>query len=197
MNLIEQSYKEKQERPKKVMRVIFIVMLVFLITIFVIVGILISIRPKPEIAKIDGVENNEFLKNIIKINEEEYIPIADLANLIGYSYNRGEYNNLSESTTECYVERKDASQSIEAVNLKLESNQIYKIDLTVSESDYEPIQMNYPVKSNNGRLCISLKDIVNVFNTTYKKDDNENVRYLSTLPYLVRYYTNIAMDKRI
>ena len=195
MNLIEESYREKQEKPKKMMRVIIVFMVLLLIAIFVVIGVLYSIREKPLTSTINGEVNNQFAQMIQYKNDNVYVPIWQVAALLKYGVYKGQYNNASESDTQCYVTYIDGNEQLEAVDLTLGQNLIYKRDITSDDSNYETAELKYAIEAKDGELLINVLDLQEVFNTKYEYDQENNVMRLTTLPYLVSQYSKIALDK--
>ncbi len=183
MNLIEESYIQKQQRPKKIKRIILIIIIILLIAIFAIIGVLLSLREKPLIAYINGNQNNQVL-DALKIQEDGtiYVSIKKFASYVGYEAFSGKYEEKSEETNKCYVQ-----SSNEVVNLSLNNKRIYQLDLSTKEDeDYRYYDMREQVVSKDGELCVRSNEIEQVFNTrlTYDKENNRII--IETLPYLIQ-----------
>lgn len=195
MNLIEESYRERQEKPKKMMKVIIIFMVLLLIAIFIVIGVLYSIQEKPLTATIDGQASPQFAQIIQYQNDNVYVPIRQVASLLNYGVYKGQYNTASESDSQCYVTYLDGNEQLEAVDLTLGQKLVYKRDITSDDSNYETAELKYEIQAKNGELLINVLDLQEVFNTKYEYDQDNNVMRLSTLPYLVGQYGKIALDK--
>ena len=183
MNLIEESYIEKQQRPKRIKRMILIIITMLVLAIIVIISLILALKPKPLIAKIDGTVNKEVLK-ILKIQEDGtiYVPIKQFASYVGYEAFNGKYEAKSEDDSKCYVQSK-----YEAVNLSLSNRRIYQLDLSTNKTeDYRYYDMKEEVVSKDGELCVKYNELEQVFNTRLTYNEQENEIDIETLPYLVQ-----------
>ena len=188
MNLIEESYIEKQERPKKIRRAMLIGIIILIIAIFIIAIALLALQEKPLTLIKDGQANAEILK-ILKIQEDGtiYVPIKRIAPYLGYDAYNGEYESPTEEQNKCYV---ITNEKDEVVNLSLEDKRIYVLNLASSntEEDYIYYDMKEEVKAIDTELCIRAEEMEKVFNTRLIYNQEARKITIETLPYLIQYY---------
>lgn len=200
MNLIEESFKTKQEQKKKrTVGIILGAIVLVIIAIIAIVSYLAYIQSTTLRVVLDGkvnedlkqlfVSQNSDLETLLQENGTIYLPIKQVASYFGYKSYNGEYSQKSEDTNKCYVESEG-----EIANFVLASNKIYKLNIAEESKDYEYQYMNDPVKSNGGVLCASLEGIEKAFNVSIQYNKNENRIYVYTLPYLYQVYSPVALD---
>lgn len=194
MNLMEESFQNKEEKNKKtVSRIILVLIIVLLIAIISIVAYLMYVKNNTLKLYLDG-ESNEKLKELLAIEEDGtvYVPIRDVASYLGYDSYSGEYSDKSEDRSKCYVQNKEGK---EVANFTLNSNKVYKLDLTTNSTDnYEYVYANKPVKANNGVLYATSEMIEEAFNVSFEYNKDENRITIFTMPYLIQFYTNKVLD---
>ena len=190
MNLIEESFQSKEEKKKK--RTTGIILGAIILVILIIIGIavyLFYIQSTTMRLILDG-QSNESLKQIIVFeNGKMYAPIKEIASYLGYSSYNGEYSQRSEDQSKCYVQSEN-----EVANFSLNSNTIYKLDLTTSGNDYENVYVDDPVIAKDGVLYATSEAIEKAFNVSFQYDQNANRIYIYTLPYLVQTYSSKVLD---
>lgn len=200
MNLIEESFKTKQEQKKKrTTGIILGAIAIVIIAIIAIISYLMYIQSTTLRVVLDGkvnedlkqlfVSQNNNLETLLQENGTIYLPIKEVASFLGYQSFNGEYSQKSEDTNKCYVQTEG-----EVANFVLASNKIYKLNLAEESKDYEYQYINDPVKSNGGVLCASLEGIEKAFNVSIQYNKNENRIYVYTLPYLYKIYSPVALD---
>ena len=190
MNLIEESFQNKEEKKKKRTTGIILGAIIFVIIIIIaIVSYLLYIESTTMKLILDG-QSNESLKQIIIFeNGKMYAPIKEIAGYLGYSSYNGEYSQRSEDKSKCYVQSEN-----EVANFYLNSNTIYKLDLTTSNNNYEVINAEEPVISKDGILYASSAAIEKAFNVSFTYDQNTNRINIYTLPYLYQTYSVKVLD---
>ena len=127
MNLIEESFQNKQENKKKTaVRIVLVAIILLVISIIGISAYLIYNETTDLKLFLNGQTNNE-LEKILVIEEDGtiYAPIKDIAKYFGYESYNGEYKEKSEETNKCYIKNES-----EVANFALGSEKIYKLDLT-------------------------------------------------------------------
>ena len=191
MNLIEESFQNKEEKKKKrTTRIILVAMILVFMTIIVIVTYLMYAKSKVMTLTIDG-QANEKLKNLLVIESDGtiYAPIKEIAQYFGYDSFNGEYSEKSEQQSKCYVQNEN-----EIANFELGQNKIYKLDLTENNADYEYSYIKNPVKAINGVLYTSAEGLQKAFNISFDYDQDKNRITIFTLPYLYQYYASQVLD---
>ena len=192
MNIIEESFIEKEKKEKKIgkmKKIILAVIIILLLCIIGIVAALFSFREVQTTALVDGQPNNDVL-NVLRIEEDGtiYVPIKRISKFIGYEAYNGEYKNKSEEASKCYVVNDN-----EAVNLSLNDKRIYQIDLTGDTDVYRYTDMREPVRAFNGELYINSEEMENVFNTSLKYDVSTKQVQIETLTYKVLQYNSLVL----
>ena len=131
MNLMEESFQNKEENKKKrTTTIILTAIILVVIMIIAIVVYLMYLKSTVMTLTIDGVEN-EKLKNLFVFEEDRriYAPIKEIASYLGYESYNGEYSDKSEEPSKCYV-----SNDNEVANFELGENKICNLDLTQEDN---------------------------------------------------------------
>ncbi len=194
MNLVEESYKEKDKSKTKLISRIILAIIILLV--LVIIGIVIAIyyidNSKLKIY-VNGGINNDIEQYLLTSEDGEiYISIRDIAPVLGYESYNGEYSNRSEDTSKCYVQSAE-----EVANFSLQSNKIYKLYLNSTSStgeNYEYLYLDQVVISNNGKMYMSEDGMQKAFNASFTYDKEKNRIYIYTLDYLIQSYQNSVLD---
>lgn len=161
----EERKKEKKHSEKMRKLIIFAIVLSVLIIIVLICGIYYLISNPSEITiNVDGTSTAELI-DIINITTDEdgnikiTAPIKDIAPYLGYKAFNGGYTTVSEDTDSCYVENDN-----EIAIFNLDSNIIYKLDQTVSGSEYEYCQLENDIYMENNKLYTDEEGLEKAFN---------------------------------
>lgn len=191
MNLIEESFQNKEEKKKKRTTGIILGAIIFLILIIIgIVSYLLYIESTTLRVILDG-QSNENLKQILVFENDGkiYAPIKEIASYFGYDSYNGEYTQRSEEQSKCYVQNES-----EVANFALGSDVIYKLDLTTGTDNYENAYVKDPVIAKNGVLYATSEAIEKAFNVSFQYDQEKNRVYIYTLPYLIQSYSSKVLD---
>lgn len=191
MNLIEESFQNKEEKKKKrTTKIVLAAIIVVLLIIIGIVGYLMYLQSTVMRLFIDG-QKNEKLKNILVFEEDGtiYAPIKEIASYLGYESYNGEYSEKSEQQSKCYVQSEN-----EVANFELGENKIYKLDLSQKDGDYEYVYLKKPVKAINGVLYVTTEGLEKAFNISFDYQQEKNRITIFTLPYLYQFYANQVLD---
>ena len=191
MNLMEESFQNKEEKKKKkITGIILGAIILLVILIIATVAYLLYIQSTNLKLTLDGTVN-EKLKSILVIEDDGtvYVPIKDVAQYFGYESYSGEYGGTSESSNKCYVQNEN-----EVANFTLGSNKIYKLDLADKSENYEYRYSKKPVKAINGKLYATSETIEKSFNVIFQYEQEKNRIYIYTLPYLIEQYSPKALD---
>ena len=195
MNIIEESFQEKQKKDKtKLIKRIILVVIIILVLAIIGIAITMVYLDKAKLrVYVDGKINDE-VKDLLVIQEDGkiYIPIKEIAPYIGYESYNGDYRDKSEDKSRCYIQCED-----EVANFTLNSNKIYKLS-TKSKSntgeDYNYFYADEPIKAMNGILYTDTVGFEEAFNTVFNYDRNNNRIQIYTMPYLIQSYTNSVLD---
>ena len=191
MNLIEESFKTKEEKKKKVAtKIILGAIIVVVLVIVGIVSYLLYVQSTILRVTLDGQQNDQ-LKQLLVFEDDGtiYVPIKEIASYFGYESFNGDYTDKSETQSKCYVQSTN-----EVANFTLGSDTIYKLDLTQNNGDYEYVHIKNPVKAINGVLYTTTEGIQEAFNVSFTYDQEANRITIYTLPYLVQFYTPYVLD---
>ena len=191
MNIIEEGFQNKEEKKKKMS--LWILILAMALIVFVIIGIMgyLSYLKSSELKVYLNNQSSDQIKEKLLIEEDGtvYMPIKDIASFFGYQSYNGEYGNKSEDISKCYVE-----SETEIANFSLNSNKIYKLNLTDSSQNYYYEYSESPVKAVKGVLYATSETIEKAFNLSFEYNKNTNKIYIYTLPYLVESYETKILD---
>lgn len=191
MNLIEESFQNKEEKKKKrTTKIILAAIILVIIIIIAIVGYLMYLQSTVMKLTIDG-KTNEKLKDLLVFESDGtvYVPIKEIAAYFGYESYNGEYTEKSEEQSKCYV-----ISDNEVANFELGQTKIYKLDLTQADSDYEYVYIKKPVKAINGLLYVSTEGLEKALNISFDYNQEENTITIWTMPYLYQYYASKVLD---
>lgn len=191
MNLIEESFQNREEKKKKrTTKIILVAMILVFIIIIGIVSYLMYIQSTIMRLTIDG-QANEKLKDLLIFESDGtiYAPIKEIAQYFGYDSFNGEYSEKSEQQSKCYVQNEN-----EIANFELGETKIYKLDLTEKDADYEYVYIKNPVKAINGVLYVSTEGLEQAFNISFDYNQDSNTITIFTLPYLYQYYASKVLD---
>lgn len=191
MNLMEESFQNREEKKKKkTTRIILVAIILVVIIIISIIAYLLYVKSTTMKLTIDGVAN-EKLKNLLVFESDGtiYAPIKEIASYFGYESYNGEYSEKSEQQSKCYVINDN-----EVANFELGQNKIYKLDLAERDTDYEYAYIKNPVKAINGVLYVSTEGLEKAFNISFQYNKEANTVVIWTMPYLYQYYSSKVLD---
>lgn len=192
MELLDEDFQRRKNKNENKSKTIILVSIIALFIIIVgIVILMASLKEEKLVLYLNGSQNAKIL-NILVFDENNpnkiYVPIRDIAPYFDYKDYSGEYDNLSESSSKCYVQ-----SEIEVANFALNSNEIYKKTLT-ENGDYELEIIDEPVKAINGKLYTTIDGIEKAFNVSFNYDvDNKKIE-IYTLPYLINGYSSVILN---
>ena len=125
MNIIEESFQEKQKKDKtKVIKRIILVVIILLVLAIIGIGIAMVYIDKAKLRVYVNGAINEEVKDLLVIQDDGkvYVPIKEIAHYLGYDSYNGDYRDKSEDKSRCYVQCDN-----EVANFTLNSNKIYKL----------------------------------------------------------------------
>lgn len=191
MNLIEESFQNKEEKKKK--RTTKIILGAIVLVTLIIIGItsyLMYIKSIQLKLTIDGAQN-EKLKSLFIFDDDGtiYAPIKDIASYLGYESFSGEYKAESETINKCYVQSDN-----EIANFELNKTTIYKLDLTSKNGNYEYASIRKPVKAIDGKLYVSTEGLEKAFNISFEYNQDKNAIEIWTLPKLDELYSESIIN---
>ncbi len=184
MEIIGTNQEEKQKKSKKLMIVITILIIILLIISIGLFTAIYYLKAQQFKFVIDGKSiSSKSMANDLFVYENDniYVSLRDISELIDYKYYNGGYKQYTEDTTKCYLEGKN-----EVATFEKDSNTIYKTK--VGELDYTYFTLDEPIKRINGKLYISSKGLNTACNLQMSYDKEANRMTIYTLPYLTNYY---------
>lgn len=193
MNLIEESFQNKNTK-KKDSKALITTIVVFMVIVFILIlgilGYLAYIEQSKLVLTLNN-QVNEKVKGLLLIEEDGsiYLPVKQIASYFGYESFNGEYTDKSESQSKCYVQSEN-----EVTNVTLGSNKLYKLDLTKNSQDYSYVYAKQAIKSINGVLYASSDTAEEIFNISFNYDKEKNRIDIYTIPFLVEAYSKVALD---
>ncbi len=204
MNLEESDlYKEKLEKNTRKRRgvMLSIVLCAFLIAfLFIMIMILKyqdSITEKLFLNDTQVTLTPEFYKTME--DGSIYLNVREIANLLGYTYTKGEYNKFNEDEDSCYLQN-----DFEIVSMAVKSNKFKKfievsgkpvvaeIEVTMkNENGYnETFELKKELKFIDGKIYASIDDISEMLNVQI---DWKEYRFrFYSLEYMITYAKNIV-----
>ena len=191
MNLLNEDYSEtKKNKTKTLIKVIIVLIVLVFIAIIGIISYMMYLQGMELKVFLNAQQNND-LKNLLVFETDGtiYVPVRAISSFLGYSCYNGEYTDRSEDNSKCYVQSED-----EVANLTLNSNKIYKLNLSGNEQEYTYVYMDKPVKAINGQLYITTDGMQKVFNTTFEYNEESNTITIDTIPYLTSIYQTVILD---
>lgn len=184
MEIIGTNYEEKQKKSKKIMIIISIIIVILFLISIGLFGTIYYLKSQQFKFIVNGrmISNNTMSDDLfIFENDNVYVSLRDISELIDYKYYNGGYKQYTEDATKCYLESKN-----EVATFEKDSTTIYKTP--TEEIDYTYFTLEEPIKRINGKLYISSKGLATSCNLqmNYNKETNSITIY--TLPYLTNYY---------
>ncbi len=191
MNLIEESFKNKNEKKKSKVTTIILIFIILIILIIIGVSAYLVYIQNETLNVIFNGQVDEKFKELLVIEENGvvYLPIKEIASYFDCESYNGEYGKKSEEQSRCYIKG-----AHEIVNFTLGSNEMYKLDLESDNEIYEKIYINEPVKAINGILYASSDTIQKAFDISFEYNKQENEIYVYTIPYLVELYNSQVIN---
>lgn len=183
----EENIRTNQnDSTKKLSKIILIIIVILVILSMAIGGVIVYLNMTTKTITLNGVLNEE-LNQVFITNQENsniYIPIRQIAKYFDYEDYSGDYTNLSEDSSKCYVMCKE-----EVATFTLDSNIIYKYatESSVTTAEAEQIEIDEPVVMIDGNLCTTIEGMEKAFNVSYSQEQNKTTIY--TMPFLINYYS--------
>lgn len=145
MNLEESNtFVEQMEKNNKNKKTVLIVLVICAILIAILLGMISYIKYQDSLQLKMFVDSKQIPISstlLIQDNGQNYMNIRELANALGYSYQKGEYKNYTEDANSCYL-----SSAYEIVSMTADSETITKYILNkngnISSEDKQENTMN-------------------------------------------------------
>lgn len=193
MELYDESI-DNQKKNRKIYIGLIIGMAILVLLILIIISLIIYLKGTVWTYEFNGANSTE-LKDIVIRDEKDksklYVPIRKMAEFAGYSSHRGDYINLSEEDSKCYVVTEN-----EIIMFTENSNIIYKLSKTTNtvldNKDIEPIEISEPIILKDSELCTTIEGIEKALNMVISYNNDEQFLKAYTLEYLYGTYEENA-----
>jgi hypothetical protein len=179
-----------QKKNKKIYMALIIGMVVLACLIILIMCLIMYLKSTIWTFEVNG-QSSEKLKDIIIFDENDpskiYIPIREIADFVGYKSYRGDYINLSEEDSKCYVKTDE-----EVIMFTEDSNIIMVESLKSNSDDIDYIEIEEPIIIKNDELCTTINGIASSLNMVVSYDYDAKSLKVYTLEYLYSTYQENA-----
>lgn len=191
MNLIDESFEQKNvDKSKKITKIILVIMIILVVAIISIGLSIVYIQDSTLKLSINGITNEKVKEMMVIENDGTvYFPIKEIASYLGYESFNGEYSDKSEEASKCYVQSED-----EIANFTLNSNKIYKLTISDNNANYNYYYSSKPVKAINGKLYATSDALESAFNMSFTYNADKKRAYIYTMSYLIDTYTSKVLD---
>ncbi len=193
----EEELRKQRDKDVKIKKVIIASIVITVILIVVIMGVIFYLLANPNKVSISvNGQQNKKLENLIEVEEQENgditisAPIKDIAPIFNYQAFNGEYTLVSESTDSCYVE-----SEVEVAIFNVDSDIIYKLDKSNSDSDYEYCKIENKIFKKDDKLYVSNEGLEEAFNIVMSYNKDRKLLNIYTLDNLVTKATTVAQKK--
>lgn len=193
MDLLGQEYnKPKPEsKGKKVVRNLLIVSVILLVILIVLIYFLKTNQPQKETLYVNN-ESKAVIQGLIIDDTntgKQYVSLKDVASLIGYEYQNGEYLQYEEDKTKCYLESNN-----QIVGFELGENKIYKTEPN-SDIEFAYYQIKNPIIQSNEKLYIALEDFNTACDAKLEYSAEKKQTLVWTTEHLAKYHEEELLKK--
>ena len=183
MNLIDNEEKKSKEQSTKVLKIIIIAIVALVLILVAVLSYSMYLQSK-QFKFLINDRNTSVTSNLFIFEDGEvYVSIKDMANLLGYEYNNGEYKKYDEDSNKCHVMDKTG---YEVAGFEVNSEKVYKVIKEYEEYEYYILKTQ--VKSVNGKLYTTEEGIELAFNTKFIYNQEKNYISIYTLDEIVSKY---------
>lgn len=190
MNLIDNEEKKSKEQSTKLLKIIIIAIVVLALILVAVLSYSMYLQSKEFKFLVNDRNVSNIPSNLFIFEDEDvYISIKDMADLLGYEYNNGEYKKYNEDTNQCYVgDKVTGADGYEVAGFEANSEKVYKVLREYDEYEYYTLKKK--VKSINGKLYTTSEGIELGFNTKFIYNQEKNYIAVYTLDNIVSKYAN-------
>lgn len=189
MNLIDNEEKKSKEQSTKLLKIIIMAIVVLVLILVAVLSYSMYLQSKQFRFSIND-KNTSVPSNLFIFEDGNvYISIKDMADLLGYEYNNGEYKKYNEDTNQCYVGDKITANGYEVAGFEANSEKVYKV--LIEYDEYEYYTLKTKVKSVNGKLYTTSEGIELGFNCKFVYDQEKNYIAVYTLDNIVSKYASM------
>ncbi len=190
MNLIDNEEKRSKEQSTKLLKIIIIAIVLLVLILIAVLSYSMYLQSKEFKFLVNDRNVSNIPSNLFIFEDEDvYISIKDIADLLGYEYNNGEYKKYNEDTNQCYVgDKVTGTDGYEVAGFEANSEKVYKVLREYDEYEYYTLKKK--VKSINGKLYTTSEGIELGFNTKFIYNQEKNYISVYTLDNIVSKYAN-------
>lgn len=189
MDLLNQNQNTQKVKGKGLLKALLVISIIGVIVILIAMVYLGSNKVPEDVLYVNG-EKKEMLVDlfITDTQQNKYISLKDLSELLGYEYYNSEYNSYSVDSTKCYVKNKNLISGFE-----LGSAEIYKYEETTN-LDFQRYTLTYNVLIYNNKLYIAVADLEKALNANCVISENNEIR-INSMEYLATTYQEQLKEK--
>lgn len=181
MDLLNQSsynnYNSKPEKSKgsKMVIALLVICILLVIVILTLMFYIKSTQVPKRVLVINNAQIEMGQDTIISDNNGvEYIGLKDLADKVGYKYNKGAFREYEEDKTKCYIEN-----NVGITGFTMNSSKIYKTT-EKSDIDYEYYSLDHNIIMYQDKLYIAVSDLKNALNIMYDNTSDPKIISIKT-----------------
>ncbi len=186
-----QKQEPENSNVKKYVLIALIISFILLIIVLICMVLFSSMKTTPLTLIVDGETKPFKEETFIFDNNNIYVSLEDISNLIGYKYYRGAYGGdqqYTEDNTKCYLDCND-----EVVTYELKQYSLYKTPKDVT-NQYSEFTMSEPIKRNNNKLYVISSGLETGCNLKLMYNQKTNQIIINTLPGLYKVYNDKAEE---
>ena len=196
MDILEQEINKNKKQPSNKKKMVLTLLIICIFILVILLALVTVLKGKGTVKKsffVNGLEVE--LKDELIIEDEagtKYISLEEGAELIGSRYFNGEYGKNEEDRNKCYIQNTN-----EAIGFELDSNKIYKVELSTNIEPQYFEMANNVIKSDNGKLYATIEDFSKACNVAVGISEDGNKIEMNTCDYLYEAYsTSIQEDNK-
>lgn len=193
MDILEQEINKNKKQPSNKKKMVLTLLIVCIFILVVLLALVTVLKGKGTVKKslfVNGLEVE--LKDELIIEDEagtKYISLEAGAELIGSRYFNGEYGKNEEDRNKCYIQNTN-----EAIGFELDSNQIYKVELSTNVESQHFELANNVIKNNDGKLYATIEDFSKACNVAVGISEDGNKIEMNTCDYLYEAYSTTIQE---
>lgn len=196
MDLLGQEYNNDQKPKSKGKKVVLNLLIVSIVLLVVVIALIYLLKTnQPQKASLYVNNDSKTVISGLIINDQtsgkKYVSLKDVAPLIGYEYQNGEYLQYEESKTKGYLEN-----SNQIIGFELGKNKIYKT-VPNPEVEFEYYEIKNPIIQSNDKLYIALEDFNTTCDAVIAYSDEKDQTVIQTIDYLADKYEKKVVEQKI
>lgn len=176
----QETIKPQKSKGKKIVLTLLIISIVLLVVLLILLYALKSNVSKALTLSVNG-KNAQIADDLLiqDENENTYINIETVADLVGYDFLEGGYLEYEENKNKSHI---DTTKQI--IEYEVNNNEICKIT-PKSELEQEHYKLKHNIIKQNDKLYISLEDLNIGCNLVYRFSEQDNQILINTTESLI------------